>query len=328
MVKRWAELAAPRAQFGLQDLTYAVFLGQGDESLGMTLSEASAAIRSQLALPEGQGVVVASVAGGGPADQVGLKVNDILLTLGDQPIGKPEDLTKHLKAVGEKEVELKVLRDGKAESLKVRPVYHVTLAPPVTKTPSFYIGVQTSDIDPVLRAHLNLPKEGGLMVDDVVADSPAKKAGVQQGDVLVTYNTKPIASVTELSQVIQEAGEKPAAIELIRQGKTTTIEVAATLRMEDPASGPDMNSRYNAVFASQIATAPTALRYYAPARVTGSSPLLTTHGFALSSANATPPSATGEASEIGRLTKQVEELKRAIEELKQQVGRPEGGTSR
>ena len=93
-----------------------------DSALGASLEPVDEGLRAQLGLDGKTGLVVSALAEGGPAAASGLKQNDILLTLADAPLAKADDLAKQLKAAGEKDVPLKLLRAGKPLTLRVRPV--------------------------------------------------------------------------------------------------------------------------------------------------------------------------------------------------------------
>lgn len=88
--------------------------------LGVRVEEASPALRDQLGLGEGQGVVVNATAPDGPAAKSGLRENDILLKLDETALGTPEDLREALDGhqPGE-QVSLTYLRRGKEERANV-----------------------------------------------------------------------------------------------------------------------------------------------------------------------------------------------------------------
>lgn len=64
----------------------------GEPWLGLRAEEASSALRAQLGLGEDEGLVVMDVVEDGPADKADLRVNDILLKLGEHPLGTRADL--------------------------------------------------------------------------------------------------------------------------------------------------------------------------------------------------------------------------------------------
>ena len=90
------------------------------------------------------------------------------------------------------------------------------------------IGVLIGDITPTLKEALELPTLDGALVSDVVDDSPAAKAGLKKGDVIVAFNGEDIADASDIrnSVGLVEPGER-ADITYLRDGKrrSTRIEV-------------------------------------------------------------------------------------------------------
>ncbi|MEX2118611.1 MAG: PDZ domain-containing protein [Pirellulales bacterium] len=95
-----------------------------------------------------------------------------------------------------------------------------------------WIGVMCTDVPDVLRAHLDLPKEQGILIVEVPADSPASKAGLEKNDVIVAVEDKPISSPRELLEAVRSAGERELTVRYLRGGK----EHAAMIK---PAKRPD-----------------------------------------------------------------------------------------
>ncbi len=211
-------------------------LDQGDENLGATLQPVSEALRAQLDVPAGQGLLVASLRADGPGALAGLKQNDILLSLADKPLAAAADLTKHLKAAGDAAVQLKMLRAGKPVSLPVRPIYHVTLGPVAEKKTEYFIGVSMDPVDEALRNQLGLAANQGVVITDVVASSPAEKAGVKKHDIVLEMGDKAIEGTEALAQQVQASKEKPTTLKLLRGGKTLTIPIAAAVRQVEPSA--------------------------------------------------------------------------------------------
>ena len=142
----------------------------GDHSTGMSLAAVDNAVREHLKLPKGQGLIATSVAPQGMAARAGICENDILLTLGDAPLGKAEDLEERLKAAGDKPLGLVLLHQGAKKTVQVQPQIKVTFGPVQPQPPAFWIGVSVSPVEPALRAHLRLPADQGLLATEVVAE--------------------------------------------------------------------------------------------------------------------------------------------------------------
>src|SRR5258708_7683065 len=87
------------------------------------------------------------------------------------------------------------------------------------------IGISVAQVDDVLRSHLGLAEGKGVLVTDVVDGSPAKQAGIQKNDVLVSVGDQEIAGVERLNQLLEAAAEKATAIGVIRSGRRQTVQV-------------------------------------------------------------------------------------------------------
>lgn len=103
------------------------------------------------------------------------------------------------------------------------------------------IGISTAalyQVPPEYRNQINLPDdiEGGMVVANVEAGSPADDAGLQQFDVLTTINGEEVTSILELRKYLysQTAVGETVNVEYIRDGKVETTELAL-VPIEDAA---------------------------------------------------------------------------------------------
>jgi len=89
-----------------------------------------------------------------------------------------------------------------------------------------YLGVQLSSVDKGNAASLKSSVDMGAYIVAVMDDSPAQRAGMKVGDVIVKVDDWPIYSATELVINIRGhfVGDK-VTIEFVRDGKTMTVEV-------------------------------------------------------------------------------------------------------
>jgi hypothetical protein len=79
------------------------------------------ALRAQLELPKGQGLVVEQLAPDGPAAKAGVQAFDVLFTANDTPLGEPSDLVKAVDAAKDGEITLQLFRTGKKMTVAVKP---------------------------------------------------------------------------------------------------------------------------------------------------------------------------------------------------------------
>jgi len=107
------------------------------------------------------------------------------------------------------------------------------------EAPKYWIGLLGGPIPPehVLRAQLDLPANDGLLVANVVPNSPAAKAGLKQYDVLVKANNKELHEMKDLVDLVLSEGAKKGQITLdvLRRGKHETIALKPE---ERPANAP------------------------------------------------------------------------------------------
>ncbi len=87
-----------------------------------------------------------------------------------------------------------------------------------------WLGVTVADVTAEKAKELKLPGDYGAIVQEVREDSPAAKAGVEKGDVILQFAGEKVRSVAELQRLVHEtpAGRK-VAIEISRSGHTQTV---------------------------------------------------------------------------------------------------------
>ncbi len=100
----------------------------------------------------------------------------------------------------------------------------------------YWLGIECYLVPPALRAQLDLPEHQGLLVENVMPDSPAAKAGVKPFDILMKVGDKPIKEPGELIRAVDASKDKEMAVELLRGGKTVKVKAKPTRRPEVDAA--------------------------------------------------------------------------------------------
>jgi serine protease Do len=89
-----------------------------------------------------------------------------------------------------------------------------------------WLGVMIQDITPELAKSFGLMHSNGVLVSDVVKDSPADKAGLLSGDVILRFDGKEIENAHKLSQLVAETAPNTLIkIGLLRNGKEKTLSL-------------------------------------------------------------------------------------------------------
>jgi membrane-associated protease RseP (regulator of RpoE activity) len=86
-------------------------------------------------------------------------------------------------------------------------------------------GLSLAPTDDSLRAHIKLPKEGGLVVTAIDPHSSAQQTGIQVNDILIKAGESPLTKSDDLEKALKSAGEKPVILHLLRVGKPAEIQV-------------------------------------------------------------------------------------------------------
>jgi membrane-associated protease RseP (regulator of RpoE activity) len=279
--------------------------------IGISVGPADGVLRSQLRLPEGTGVVVTQVVPGGPAAEAGVEPHDVLLSVDGKPIAGGEDLDKVLQAARPDGamLTLKLLRAGQTLEKHVKPRGPEAKASIDTFAaagqPRFKIGVAVADPDETLRKQLKL-QDGGVVVTEVYEGKPAAAAGLKAADVLLSANGRRLANHEALTDTVLQAGETPLEFEVLRGG--VTLKITVTPAKEEAAN---VITFLGAALATNLDDQARQLVLVHP----GYAQVLTDAGSYLQLAT-TQPAALPPAQRLEQMTRQLEELKAAVDALR------------
>jgi len=99
------------------------------------------------------------------------------------------------------------------------------------------LGVHITDVDKETMKALNLKNREGALVPQVVAGSAADKAGIQPGDVIVSFDGEPIHKAHDLPlRVARHTPGDRVKVGIIRNGKPKTITVKVEAMKDETAS--------------------------------------------------------------------------------------------
>ncbi|HZD80755.1 MAG TPA: PDZ domain-containing protein, partial [Actinomycetota bacterium] len=91
--------------------------------------------------------------------------------------------------------------------------------------PVAYLGVVTQDVGPSIAFQLNLPVQSGALVVSTTPDGPASKAGVDAGDVIVSFDGKDVKSSQQLGSLIhqRQPGDQVPVVVVKPDGSRQTV---------------------------------------------------------------------------------------------------------
>ena len=99
-----------------------------------------------------------------------------------------------------------------------------------------WIGLTIQNLDKRLAQYLKVPGNKGVMIKEVVKNSPSHKAGIHDGDIIVSMGTRKIFSINDYKTALRgfSAGET-IKINLWRNSKKITVSVASAVFPSDMA---------------------------------------------------------------------------------------------
>lgn len=97
-----------------------------------------------------------------------------------------------------------------------------------TDAPEYWLGLNLDEVPPLVRKHLKI--KGGAIAIDVIPQSPAGKAGIQQEDIILEVAGTVINQAGDVLLQLKEVKGKPLQIRLIREGLPMSVEVTPTKR--------------------------------------------------------------------------------------------------
>ncbi len=169
--------------------------------LGVQTRPVPAAVAAHLGVDPASSALVVSVAEGGPGALAGLKPYDVIVAMDGQPLRGVRRLVKSVQMRPGQDVSLTVRRGADelrvtahidelvSEAPELGPGGVTTQVSAAGDRPRAWLGVRAEPIDPSLAAHLG-PAADGACVAYVFPGSPAEKAGLRRGDILVSIGPR------------------------------------------------------------------------------------------------------------------------------------------
>src|SRR5262249_51663634 len=103
------------------------------------------------------------------------------------------------------------------------------------------IGISARTITPALASAFNLEAETGVLLQDVLPRGSAEAAGLQIGDVVLSFGGRPLQNIRDLALELYQLGiGDMVPLEVLRNGKRLTITVAVTESQDDPERFADL----------------------------------------------------------------------------------------
>jgi len=200
--------------------------------LGVTIQSLDQSLAESFGLDKPGGALVAQVTEDSPADKAGLSSGDIILEFNGRSVDHSSALPPLVGAVVPGEtVDMLVLHDGREKTLEVtietldegQPVRTAEASNPVGES---RLGVKVSAVPDDIAEQMGVAH--GVLVADTDPEGAAAKAGIRQGDVILSLNGEQIDSVEQLEDVSDDVAPGKV-IPVLVQRERSPIFLALTL---------------------------------------------------------------------------------------------------
>ena len=96
------------------------------------------------------------------------------------------------------------------------------------------LGVEVQSVTPELAKSFGMAEAKGALVAEVNAGSPAEKAGIKQGDIIIEFNGHPISEMNDLPRLVADtAPGTKASVKVLRDGKEKTLNLTVSELTEE-----------------------------------------------------------------------------------------------
>ena len=200
--------------------------------LGVTIQPVTSDIAASLGLKEARGVLVNSVRQGSAADRAGLRQGDVIVSFNGEAVEDSNSLRNRIATSKPgAEVTITILREGKEQQLRGTLDEFSTGESARrmrgdNESPDGRLGVMVQPLTPEIASQLGIDRNTqGLVVTGVDAASPAAESGINQGDVILESNRRPVRSAEDLRSIIEQSDDRPVLLLINRRGQTIYVAV-------------------------------------------------------------------------------------------------------
>ena len=244
---------------------------------------------------EGEGVLISEVVDDSPAERAGLEKGDIIVSVSGRGVESPGELTSAIRRsrVGQS-VSLVVFRDGRRRTISARlgerpddidrpsdeamrdlrdlprklekldrdksSMRWMTGDGETFTFPGMgrgRLGVRVEDLNSDLGSYFDRAEGKGSLIVEVLDDTPAERAGLKAGDVLVEIGDREVGSSDDVVETLRDAPEGKVSVTVLRKGARRTFEVELE---EGPGSPGGRNGDFFMLRPRERRVAPDARR--------------------------------------------------------------------
>jgi serine protease Do len=200
--------------------------------LGVAIQNVDQALAESFGLDKPAGALVAQVTQGSPADKAGVASGDIIVEFNGRTVDYSSALPPMVGSVTPgSRIPMQVLRNGSMQTLDVtiEPLdegQKVSSVAPVNQMDQSRLGVEVAEVPADMAEQMGI--NSGVVVSAIDPEGAAAKAGIREGDVILSLNRNEIENVRQLETLVSEAPANEAIPVLVQRERSPTF-LALTL---------------------------------------------------------------------------------------------------
>lgn len=214
--------------------------GEADSYLGVQLSEVTSESVRRLNLREERGAILIEVLPDSPAAKAGLQKDDVIIRWNGERVDSAAELSRLKRETpAGRTVRLGVVRNGSEMDFDValgqysdyrRPLVQWSDSGGITRIvvgERGRMGISLQNLTPQLAEYFGMPGQKGALVSSVHPDSPAAKAGIKAGDVILSVDGDEIENPYAIMRALRRNTNDPLDVRVMRdrQEMTFTVQV-------------------------------------------------------------------------------------------------------
>jgi serine protease Do len=196
--------------------------------LGLAIQDMNEDLARSFGVNKADGILIAEVTKGSPAEKAGVQQGDILLSLNGDKVTDVTGLRNRIAMTppGSK-VSLQVFREGRKKAIRVviaeQPAdFSRATRMRLRKNNSSLLdnmGLTLQELTPELAKQFGYDEDQGILITQVAPDSPADSVGIQAGQLIEEVNRVRVHSVADLKKAVKKGKDPNQLLLRIRAGE-------------------------------------------------------------------------------------------------------------
>jgi len=205
--------------------------------LGVGIQDVTEDNKEFFNLKDTKGVLISEVKPGSAAEKAGLKRDDVVVAINGEAIEDRNILrNKVAGTLPGTEIKVKIVRDNQEQEILVvlgelntesgKNEEREENNKQEKSSEGGKLGLNLQPVTPQILRQLELPTDTtGVVVTELDQSGAAARNGIARGDVILSINRQPVASLDEVQTALDKAGDKPILLLIARRGGTVYLTV-------------------------------------------------------------------------------------------------------